>query len=1343
MPNSHVNGNVRMLRSDNMALPPASTLAAHLVREHAGPEQAARSQHPTATFGTLLQEILNNLSVPESDLDVNYRLIRVVTDAGLDALHGHARPYAQELVAQAIDSLSVISLTVQRQPELLFHDATYGTEVLQQPALLIWMLPRVLNRLGVVDLSSLWQPVANLLATSLVSIFKALDLSDRSSIVLELYLSELESVLDNSHGVSDRLHLPSLADRLVAASILATAIFRTSESCPALSRMRSIQVLDITAQMVSAVVNCRLSFSDTELWFLLCGQSIDLLFHICQSALQDSSCRALRAFDALGQAVIQFVDAASNRLPPTQHAHLVTQWQDKLKILYMADARNVLPGRAMSFRTDGGHNEQCLPLNGYSSNIAARVKPASRLFSIDERGPANNANRSADKLGTVSRVLQYPYTDPAVPGVHEPNAAMAAMDSHGHYDHIRDISLLLTGKQGDLEGLSDIIARAYPGLSISGKERFHTLLAHCICDHCPSDARGATSPHCVARVSATSNRDTLNAHKPWAHINAILLALLELPESLQTKSFRIAFAHISRALLLHAPPQIYCELATSPLGSWSLRALSSSTREVRLAAIKTLICFLREDLPGSRAHENRRIALDYLRTLSEKPALAHHETLILAWGQIAVTCGDTELNLALLRLVEYLGHPNNLLCALAYGEIEAICAVLSRRADLLFRPFWRTIAISVVRDIFKIPQKIQQLVDVLGMSVNQFLVSTQIDTLPPLVLSKQTKIIERIAVARGPNFTALSVCLQTKSTLAAIVALLLTQPFEDVETTTCAILSAAIPGAAINDLSGIVRLEQLPIATEVLKIAGDLDATHKPRAYHAIQVLAAVVDRKATQSKAGTKQGKLLINFFETNILGIMNQISETIGRAHDVIPRQEKLRCLKAIEETFALTRTHVSVAIPQIRACLQSAVDQIGLLDTAVTTWLALMRHLEVTDVVHLMDHLLAVVVRHWTDMSPIVQQNIHDTIAWLLKSHNTVIRENVLLVPSLASIPLLSKFEGELRRHKNAFSKDHLIQAYTRRLKNENPIVIDLALCELVQWLQANEEYLYDAALNEPPSASILALIRTLLDVCVAYGNSSSIIRDTAARCLGVIGCQDPNRAEVHVTRRQILVFSNFDKAAEVIEWVAVLLEDVMVPAFRATTSSPRAQGFLAYVMQELLRFSGFDDVAAIRSRPKDTDSAYHRWMGLSEQARNILTPFLTSRYVLNSNTSVQSVAYPIFSQQSSYQTWLRTWVGAMLTQAVGENAKAMFPTISRVTKGHDLSISRFMLPYAALNIVLGGTVKQTEDIAKELLTVLSAQSDKESDMTVIRSCSEVSTSDQVAGQALMCTGYLLHT
>ena len=54
-------------------LPPPSTLAAQLVRNHVDTARGLNQPDTTVTFRQLLQEILNKTSVPETDVDVNLK----------------------------------------------------------------------------------------------------------------------------------------------------------------------------------------------------------------------------------------------------------------------------------------------------------------------------------------------------------------------------------------------------------------------------------------------------------------------------------------------------------------------------------------------------------------------------------------------------------------------------------------------------------------------------------------------------------------------------------------------------------------------------------------------------------------------------------------------------------------------------------------------------------------------------------------------------------------------------------------------------------------------------------------------------------------------------------------------------------------------------------------------------------------------------------------------------------------------------------------------------------------------------------------------------------------------
>lgn len=396
-------------------------------------------------------------------------------------------------------------------------------------------------------------------------------------------------------------------------------------------------------------------------------------------------------------------------------------------------------------------------------------------------------------------------------------------------------------------------------------------------------------------------------------------------------------------------------------------------------------------------------------------------------------------------------------------------------------------------------------------------------------------------------------------------------------------------------------------------------------------------------------------------------------------------------------------------------------------MSAWLTLISVLEGDDVADMVDHTFALVAQHWNGLSSALQTKIHDTISQILKTHSNLIREKLMTIPSLASIPLMSKIGSEIQRLKKDERPDVHLRAFAERLQDENVAIVTQGLRELVPWLGENQGFIHESAVSEQPKTAIAEIMRALLDVCTKYANHGPDVVDLGAQCIGIIGCLDPNRIEMNSSKRQVLVLSNFEKASEVINWVAVMLEDILVPAFKSSTNA-RDQGFLAYVMQELVRFCGFNEVAAMRPRPSQAGPASNRWMEMTESVRNTLTPFLSSRYLLNSNSSVQpgKRSYPVFAMGKRHSTWLREWVYDMMWRGKGENAEMVFPILARIIIRHDISIASFLLPYVALNIVLGGTVQEAKDVGVEMLTVLSTESFVESEKEALRQCSEVGQS-----------------
>ncbi len=303
-------------------------------------------------------------------------------------------------------------------------------------------------------------------------------------------------------------------------------------------------------------------------------------------------------------------------------------------------------------------------------------------------------------------------------------------------------------------------------------------------------------------------------------IVSILETLISDQSFRRSKRQRVLTANLLRRVLAHVDDQQYLQLG-SVFGEWCMRSLQSSIRELRIAAAHTLMSFIDESLPTDLRTANRVSLIEFLRTLSDRNSLLEQDTLIFAWGLVGRKCGQKELNLVLLRLVEYLGHPQALICGVAFSEIASLAEALNKSVGELFRPFWRSIAIIVVKDIFSCPQKVQQLSDLLSIDVDDLLLLTQAETIPYLTLTKRKEVLERIASARGPSTKVKDLWMQPPKNVAAVVSSLLLHHSSETEKAILTLLCEVDPDFTENDLLTLVNIDPIFSACEILKATGD------------------------------------------------------------------------------------------------------------------------------------------------------------------------------------------------------------------------------------------------------------------------------------------------------------------------------------------------------------------------------------------------------------------------------------------------------------------------------------------------------------------------------------------
>lgn len=379
---------------------------------------------------------------------------------------------------------------------------------------------------------------------------------------------------------------------------------------------------------------------------------------------------------------------------------------------------------------------------------------------------------------------------------------------------------------------------------------------------------------------------------------------------------------------------------------------------------------------------------------------------------------------------------------------------------------------------------------------------------------------------------------------------------------------------------------------------------------------------------------------------------------------------------------------------------------------------------DILPLMGQTLAIVLQYWEKLPVNSQDQVGEMVIELFHRYPKQLEEHVQNLPSLSPIPILAKQEAKLVAWKDKRVLRRKFLDFAVRCRNENGAVVEQALFELSAFLQLEQSFIHTTAMSEQPDVVVSELMRSLLDACVQYKNTESSISRLSAECLGIIGAVDPSKVDAPRASKQITVLQNFELAEESLDFVTFLLEHRLVKAFLAATDT-KAQGFLAYAMQEFLKFCQIDANVVIARRSQQVPTT-RRWKEFSEISRSILTPYLTSKYVVTGNTpAVRASKYPIYNAGHTYLSWLQEFLFDLMTKVQGNNASAIFAICSRIIKGQDIAIPNFILPYLTLNVVISGTDSDRDQIAKELLTIVERSETplNSLELEILRECSEV--------------------
>ncbi|KAI2851408.1 hypothetical protein CBS11350_1312 [Aspergillus niger] len=1334
----------------NPAEPVSSTLAANLV-PHLSSQGDGTPGLTKEAFSQLRHELLegkySHLQLNDSITDVK-KLICIVLKAGLEPC---IRDDRSELQGQLLDCLDIVQNAVDKaplallempEPELLGKDAAAPL----YSCLVVWL----------VHLFSTWdsEPVEDRIGGILASIFNAPHNNTRlwSSFVgitalIQACTTELLSALEAYQSRARLTHVASSSvvnpkqlctldlDRLGLRCASFQKLIRL-ESCAQAVRL----CLNLLISAINAYVSYNIPSKRQNLAWLSNGYrrlwKLTVLWH-CKSDVKDVTSQ-IPTFSRFLRFIKRFCDHVPYTSPKQRLAciflHIFAETL-ALEILNQASDLQLSLSQAIDSFTNAFTSEKDIMRSMRATILPVKSKLA--LFNSFDTCLQAAIESSLVHCPIVYNSLDAKDAEAAFCSGNIPEmAAVHGFPGSGHSSSSRvgavqmakrrclprldadresrnvaqrliakSLKLLRCDQSGTLGDLSCAVATSYIGLSEQDKLSLLCVLCTipCALSGNLTDIKNVDSedsftcricdPKC-RDLKSESNSQTVKSDELCQILDHIISNLS------RTANLRIAATVALRRTLMHTSESAHMQLTSSVFGEFCLNFLRSSVRELRLTTGHSITSFVRRNLDHETRRSNFIVILDWLQNLSQKQETPLHETCILTLCHLAQFSNDEEMNIILLRLVEYLGHSNPFIGAVAYTELAGLAQHLSVTPAALFRPFWRTLSVTVVRNFQSRPYMAEQLCDLLGMKVDDFLRLTETYVLPYLVLARKRDVIIRVGATYKDAKTPFDICSE-KNNLASILAFLLSQPSPNLEESVMSALSEVDSAFRGRTLAELLRIEPILIACDLLKGLGDLGEDKGKRFLRALHHLAILVPRKSGPTP---RRANLIGYFVEEHVLGIITQFAHAVNDFQIRQPLIEKKRNIAAIGEMIKVARGHISSALPQICACLRAALEIQELCNNAFIVWRVLISSLQEEEVEPLIDQTLSIVIRYWDMFHEDTRKQACELVEYIMQSHYELVRDIFNTMPSLASIPILYKHEATLNSMKETMDVRSHFLAFIRRCQSDTATVVEQSLRELVPYLSQNEEFIHRSVLSEIPDPVVAQLARSLLDCCVKFNTSSDVITKLSAECLGLIGCLDPNRVDTVKEKKGILVLSNFDSMEETFDFILFFLQNVLVETF-LSASNTRAQGFLAYAMQNLLRFCGLDSAVANRSRDFRADEKYQRWLELPETVRNILAPFLTSKYTVTIGTLNTNCSYPLFTAGLTHGNWLRSFVQDLLQAGNGDNAKLVFSVCSRIVKGQDISIASFLLPFAVLNRTVSGSAKEKEDLRCELVNVLS--------------------------------------
>ncbi|KAF9024830.1 hypothetical protein BDZ89DRAFT_1068767 [Hymenopellis radicata] len=730
--------------------------------------------------------------------------------------------------------------------------------------------------------------------------------------------------------------------------------------------------------------------------------------------------------------------------------------------------------------------------------------------------------------------------------------------------------------------------------------------------------------------------------------------------------------------------------------------LTDANRSVRLAAgdaLKAMIICVSRVPASGKSSTLLDDVFNRLHAIIDAATITCKETLTISIGMTGETDNKTVLGFVLCFLIAQLRRPNIILTAQAACQILTLTKYHQKKTPWpLLSPHMELLAPYL---IFQEPQLLAETCRLMNVTPREFFTRTQRYTLPHIMMKGDSQLLRQ--VARELEMPPARLILEELPRILGHIFMM-----ESSANCTKALgfttdfLRREAPDADGINVGSLVKGFINQLLGHLVVIMGDENDQTVQQAQTAIKRVAKTLTSPAKPGRSQTTPD--LGTFLAPYMLVLMSYLNDMLQAVQGKINAATKRKVLRSLGVLIKLVGSRIISSAPQIMATLQTNVTVEGVSGVTLEVWNDFLRALEPEESPAYFGTTSATLIYLWPSFSAPLREAAMSPLDYMINKVGRNVQGALNDVVDFSHIPDLEKLYNQLQRRRGERPPEMVLNNILQRVESPNYVMASQSLVDLKTFMLNHKVFMYGLTSGDTFNPLVGKILVVLFSSSSRDGDGAEPLRLLAFECFGILGAVDPDRTYIPTTEIQTVLLTNFADEEESITFAVRLIEKLLVDAFRST-SDTKYQGYLAYGIQELLKFCAFTP-SLVLGNGSASLKVRKRWKELPQHIHETVTPFLGARFTVKTPQPPHTT-HPLYPDKSTYRDWIQLWTTYLISQVKNATAKKIFSVLQPAVHNSDVVVAHHLLPHLVLHNLISGDDQVVENIRVELIVVLEDQ------------------------------------